>query len=146
MAGQTDVIRAFLGSRPSDSFADAIFSFTFSRVLGAIERRLDQGGILVHVQDSMPGIHAPSLDSTHSALGSVWMDDACFFLQASVASQLESPAGVILDTCREFGFVPNLSKGKSEVILSPRGPGHLHIVSERQTDRQSWAHTDISED
>lgn len=154
MAGQTDVIRTSLGSRPGDSFADVIFSFTFSRVLGAIERRLDQGGLLVHVQDSMPGIHAPSRGSTRNALGSVWMDDACFFLQASVASQLASrtcvAAGVILDTCREFGLVPNLSKGKSEVILSPRGPGsqriraqlcgprapgHLHIVSEHQTDR-----------
>lgn len=154
VGNQPDVTRTSLGSRPGDSFADTIFSFTFAKVLFQIEARLDQAGLLTYVPDAAPGIHSEPIATSHGALGSVWMDDACFFITAPSASVLESrsclAASLVIDSCRDFGFVPNLSPGKSEILMAPRGPGSqkvktrlfgpiangfLSVVGEHQSDQ-----------
>lgn len=84
--------------------------------------------------------------------GPVWMDDLCVTMRASTADRVMHKAGVasslLLDTLIEHAMSPNLSKGKTELLVSLRGrgvrrlkaahfgpnsPGTLPIIGETQT-------------
>ena len=59
--------------------------------------------------------------------GPVWMDDLCITMKASSADAALHKAGMVssllLDTLVEHAMSPNLSKGKTELLLSLRGRG-----------------------
>ena len=127
--GQFDRCRTTLGSRPGDCFADVIFSYLWSGILTKLQDQLKalgfgenipcHEGILVSEQ-SWPE-DAPSVDF----LGPTWMDDTCICLSDADPFVLEQKttqaAGALLALCESHGLTPNLSAGKTEVLMVFQG-------------------------
>ena len=156
MPGQRDVCRTTIGSRPGDSFADVVFTFLLSRVLHCFREKLQQHDLLEHIGvDTEFDPFETNVRATHPQTvysGPVWMDDLCVAMQASTAVGAITKAGVasslLLDTLIEHAMSPNLSKGKTELLVSLRGrgvrrvkaehfgpnsPGTLPVIGESQT-------------
>ena len=133
--GQTDRVRTVHGSRPGDSFADVVFGFLMARVLRDFEDALQHQDILSEFpQENIIDLHGKRFQESEEStklqqrmLGPCWMDDLAIPLTASTNDQLMHNLGVatstILDICRSHAMTPNLNKGKTEIILQPRGPG-----------------------
>eukprot|EP00438_Fugacium_kawagutii_P032846 Skav224538 [mRNA] locus=scaffold388:799933:802791:+ [translate_table: standard] len=123
MGNQGDRVLTSTGSRPGDCYADWVFSVLFSRVLRRLEEQLMASGLM----DMIPVARQPGLDGTHATdrsvplMGPVWMDDLAICLSAPDADSLVLKAGRILSelltVCRAHGMQPNLSAGKTEVLL-----------------------------
>ena len=62
-----------------------------------------------------------------SFLGPTWMDDTCVTFSQPSPAALERAAGqiggLLLGMCEEFAMTPNLSKGKTELMLVFQGRG-----------------------
>ena len=126
--GQDDHSRTTIGSRPGDTFADVVFGYLWSRVLKSIEKILDAAQTLDHVPVfDGPGIRAQHTGKTQPFLGPTWCDDLCVCITADTSTELERKAGfvggVLLDACQSYGMQPNTGAGKTELLLSLRGPG-----------------------
>lgn len=131
MEGQSDQVRTQAGSRPGDPFADVVFGFLFSRLLHAIEERLQQMHLLDSFAEGTPSTFLGN-DEGHNLqmrphLGPTWMDDLAICVSGEDAQGLEHRAaittGVLLEICAEHGVTPNLNRGKTEIMLSLRGKG-----------------------
>ena len=134
VAGQEDFVKTTIGSRPGDCFADVIFGFLFSRILHALEARMQHEGLLTHHEAPEPRhlLQRPwqrqqTFWRDKDLICPTWMDDLCLGLDAPTANQLAdktaATASALLDVCAQHMVTPNLKKGKTEVILSFRGPG-----------------------
>ena len=131
MPGQGDVCRTTIGSRPGDSFADVVFTFLFSRVLHGFQQKLLQHDLLeyIGVDEAFDPFQNSPCESQPQVVysGPVWMDDLCVTMQAATADAVMAKAGVVtsllLDTLHEHAMTPNLSRGKTELLLSLRGRG-----------------------
>ena len=129
--GQTDKVRTQAGSRPGDPFADVIFGYLFSRILSAVEDKLVKEDLLDTVPTQMRGpcLLQPLPDPVPEQpfLGPTWMDDLAICISGPDADELERKAaltaGILLETCMEHGVTPNLSRGKTEILLALRGRG-----------------------
>lgn len=126
--GQIDNCRTTIGSRPGDTFADIVFGYLWSRVLQVIEHELDQANLLERVPTfDGAGPRAQRTGESAPLLGPTWCDDLCICISAMTSAELERKSGVIcgvlLDTCIGFGMLPNLAKGKTEIMLCFRGCG-----------------------
>ena len=134
MDGQLDHVRTQAGSRPGDPFADVVFGFLFSRLLQIIEERLQQLQLLDCFPEGSPStfLNAKEQDCQEMTpyLGPTWMDDLAICISGEGAQELErkaaTAAGVLLEVCAEHGVTPNLSRGKTEILLSLRGTGSRH--------------------
>eukprot|EP00438_Fugacium_kawagutii_P012983 Skav230934 [mRNA] locus=scaffold2774:74414:79357:- [translate_table: standard] len=130
MRGQEDFTRTEVGTRPGDSFADVIFGYVFSVVLKDLYGQLRDRQLLDHFPaQGVPGLR-PQWHIPHQMeefTGVTWMDDTCLGLSTTQAKDLVPRLGealsILLDTCRGYGLTPNLRAGKTEVLLSLRGPG-----------------------
>ena len=121
--GQTnDVCRTTAGSRPTDSFADTIFGYLWARVLREIESQCISMGL----RDPFHGFQA-DMGVSRPFLGPCWMDDLAVPVAGKTATAAVNKAGVLagllLDKCASFAMSPNLAAGKTEILLSLRGPG-----------------------
>eukprot|EP00438_Fugacium_kawagutii_P013423 Skav211299 [mRNA] locus=scaffold1052:70762:76259:- [translate_table: standard] len=127
MKGQKDAVLTTVGTRPGDSFADCIFTCVFARVLEVIQRRLHELDLVVRIPKERPGLDEPVPMESDVYLGPVWMDDCCVLMSAphseALIGQLGVVTGIVLDSCREFGFTPNVDAGKTEILLAPSGRG-----------------------
>ncbi|CAE7268693.1 unnamed protein product [Symbiodinium sp. CCMP2592] len=117
------------GSRPGESFADAIFAFVYGRVLGQIAEILDGEGVLSYGSyDSSTGIlGSGTAGDQHLLRDATWADDSSFPLQDECPHRLVRKAcrasSVVLSRCRSFGMCPNLAPGKTALVLALRGRG-----------------------
>ena len=130
LAEQTDVVETSLGTRPGDSFADVIFGFTWSMVLKRLQAFLIDHELIAQIPTMhRPPFFAPATTDyvTKPFLGPTWMDDLCLCVQHHTAQGLESTIGpaisYLLDLCEQHLMSPNLSRGKTELLLSFHGPG-----------------------
>ena len=132
--GQEDHVKTTIGSRPGDCFADVIFGFLFSRILHTLESRMHHEGLITQHEPPEPHnlLQRPwqrqQAQWRHKDLiCPTWMDDLCLGLDAPTAAALAdktaATASALLDVCAEHMVTPNLKRGKTEVILSFRGPG-----------------------
>ena len=130
MPGQPDVCRTTIGSRPGGSFADVVFTFLFTRVLDSFYAQLREQGLLDRIRVDPRfdpfGSDSPSVGSFEDHTGPVWMDDLCVYIQASVEGAVNKASVVtslLLDTLEAHAMTPNLSRGKTELLMSLRGRG-----------------------
>ena len=138
MPGQRDVCRTTIGSRPGDSFADVVFTFLLSRVLHCFREKLQQHDLLEYIgvdKEFDPfeaNMRAPHPQTVYS--GPVWMDDLRVAMQASTAFGVMTKAGVasslLLDTPIEHAMSPNLSEGKTELLVALRGRGVRRVKAD----------------
>lgn len=129
--GQEDVCRTTAGSRPGDSFADAVFTFLFARVLQTFQDKLQNHDLLEFIgkDDCFDpfGQHVSNEEQSEVYSGPVWMDDLCVTIHAETAQAAVSKAGVVssllLDTLFEHAMTPNLKRGKTELLFALKGAG-----------------------
>ena len=131
VSGQQDVCQTYLGTRPGDCYADIVFSFLWARLLRSLECDLHARGFL----DCVPHaegfcIETPSTPESPEQspyLGPTWMDDTCLCLAASSPEEIvrisSQAASLLLHKCECFAMTPNLSAGKSELMLVFQGRG-----------------------
>ena len=162
LQGQEDLVATYLGTRPGDSFADLIFGFAWSVVLQKLQGFMEEHHSIVHipVQQQPPFFQGGEMmDEVHLMkpyLGPTWMDDLCLCLIGNSPQCLEQrlgpTIGYLLDLCKQHLMTPNLSKGKTELLLSFRGTGsrkhtvkhygpvasgHFEVICEHQSHRIS---------
>ena len=129
-AGQQDVCRTTIGTRPGDAFADVVFGYAWARVLASLEQAMSDHQ-LTEMIPSRADFHPYEDQATETGsvpfLGPSWMDDLAVCLSASTAVALESKTalvtGLLLDLCHQHGMTPNVQKGKTEILFSFRGKG-----------------------
>ena len=128
---QDDHVQTKLGTRPGDAYADIVFGFLLARVLHSYEEQLAQVQVLSSVP-SQEGMELFNVEVQQNAemcrfLGPVWMDDMALCLWSETNAGLKAKIGVatsiLLDIFREHAMTPNLRPGKTELMISPRGPG-----------------------
>eukprot|EP00438_Fugacium_kawagutii_P031926 Skav214801 [mRNA] locus=scaffold740:118185:123383:+ [translate_table: standard] len=144
------------GSRPGDSFADVLFGYLYAVVLQGIQERLQAEGLLDGVESGPPGLilgPAAAPAGEEWFMGPSWMDDTAVCISGSTALELEAKLGptihIVLEEIRNRGMTPNLTRGKTEVLLSLRGahsrklrakyfgpssPGTFPVIGEDQID------------
>ena len=128
VVGQEDRVHTRIGSRPGDPFADVVFGYVFARILTAVERTLQEIGVLdVILDDVQCSLFPPHSQEQvpHLILGPMWMDDACLTVTGTTDAAVEHRAGVaasvLLETCMSHGVTPNLDRGKTELLFIFRG-------------------------
>ena len=130
VGAQQDACRTSLGTRPGDCFADIVFSFLWARLLHRLEAEMQRLQVLDRVPYAEglrhPLCGEPSLEE-QSFLGPTWMNDTCVTFSQPSPAALERAAGqiggLLLGMCEEFAMTPNLSKGKTELMLVFQGRG-----------------------
>ncbi|CAE7282967.1 unnamed protein product [Symbiodinium sp. CCMP2592] len=130
------------GSRPGESFADAIFSFVYARVLGQITEILDGEGVLWYMKyDSAVGAFGGNDEGTpHLIRDATWADDSSFPFEDDCpwrfVRKAQGISAVVISKCQSFGMDPNLAPGKTALVLSLRGKGsqatRRHFFAEAQ--------------
>ena len=130
MQGQTDVSRTTVGTRPGDCMADLVFGFAWACVLRKLEHYMGQIDAISAFadHDHLPLFGCfPPLPTERAFVGPTWMDDLAICTMAStperLVSQIGCIAGQLLDICPFHCMQPNLSKGKTELMLTFRGAG-----------------------
>ena len=127
--GQPDRVRTEHGSRPGDSYADVVFGYLMSRVLHKFEEALQDAGVLSRFPcSSSIQLHTEPVDLEQQTyepfVGPCWMDDLAIPLTASSNSELLAnlglASGVLLDLFRAHAMTPNLSAGKTEILMKKR--------------------------
>eukprot|EP00435_Cladocopium_sp_Y103_P011666 s1008_g3.t1 len=133
LAGQSDIVATYIGTRPGDCFADTIFGFTWSLVLKKLEGYMEENGTIAQLPvPQQPPFFATQQDPLESPeyksyLGPTWMDDLCLCMYGGSPADLEQKLGAnigyLLDLCEAHLMSANLSKGKTELLLSFGGTG-----------------------
>ena len=137
MRGQGDVSRTTMGTRPGDSFADIVFGYMWRSVLAKLEQYLIDHNMIqpidAHLQLPLFG-HCFPADCPSYFVGPTWMDDLAICISVTEASQLPATmaqvACFLLDLCRHHCLSPNLSPGKTELLLSFRGAGSRQLKTQ----------------
>ena len=115
-----DVIRTRAGTRPGDSIADALFSLLQADFMAGLRQRMGEAGLL---EDP---ITASSFGGPR-LLAPIWADDTAVLLAHATANGLLAKTQATLAFVHEEFtrrcMLPNYARGKSEVLLSPRGRG-----------------------
>ncbi|OLQ03718.1 hypothetical protein AK812_SmicGene13326 [Symbiodinium microadriaticum] len=142
-----------IGTRPGDNLADLIFSYVFAQVLRQVRQTIqDTAGVtlLPWHPDMLNELWPVSACTTEEIplLDCTWMDDAALVLQAHTApalvDKLRQTAGVLLDGCLGRALLPNLDRGKTEAVVSLRGPGSRQTRA--QMFRDDPATLDVNSD
>ena len=121
------VMETQLGSRPGESIADIIFAWILHRVLDRIEVALADRGCcdFIEAGDARDLWEAAEGGRT-PILGPIWADDGAFMASHRDPEELwrraQGLAHGVVQTFFESGLTPNLEKGKSELMLTLRGP------------------------
>lgn len=128
MRGQRDVSRTTMGTRPGDSFADIVFGYMWRTVLVKLEEHLIATEVIrpLEAQHQLP-LFGHDFRTGHDSffIGPTWMDDLAVCVEVPRAEQLPTTmmhvTSYLLDLCSFHCLSPNLSPGKTELLLSFRG-------------------------
>lgn len=131
---QEDCVKTHLGTRPGDAYADIVFGFLMARILHQFCDRLQGQDVISQfphqIAPSWFNLDRPeeiSAEHTTEFIGPTWMDDLALCLWGStndaLARKLGHATSTLLDLMREHAMSPNLSKGKTELMFTPKGPG-----------------------
>ena len=118
------------GSRPGDGLADVVFGFIFKRILRRATIKLEELLQLEEVQidGEIDLTSAPTTGrDIPRLLQAVWAGDlaVCYRRRGALglAEEMALITSVIFGECIRHGLLPNLKKGKSEIILFFKGEG-----------------------
>ena len=123
------LMEAKAGSRPGESWADAVFSFIYSRVLSKIAMVAEAEDLFSWAPwDVEVGILGEGTEGPDALLrDATWADDSTFPIDADTSAILlrkaRRLAEVVIITCKSYGMQPNLGRGKTELLISLVGKG-----------------------
>ena len=111
-------------------YPDVVFGYLMARILHQFNHLLHDRDVLSEIpEDHGPCLFAQPTSESHDHMtfaGPVWMGDVALCLWGAtddaVASKLGVACGTRLDLFREHAMSPNLSKGKTELMFSTKGP------------------------
>eukprot|EP00435_Cladocopium_sp_Y103_P026265 s2233_g6.t1 len=128
--GQDDRCVTTIGSRPGDAWADMIFGFLFAKVLKGLQQELSDFGLLESIpaqSGPMFFAHQAECDGDIAFLGPCWCDDLCVCISGATMSELKhrtmTATSLLLDACLKYGMLPNLQRGKTEIMFTVKGKG-----------------------
>lgn len=155
MRQQTDAVQTEFGSRPGDPFADVVFSYVWALVLRRLQEQMSSNGLIEQhpALAELPLFElteaASRCDALHEYMGPTWMDDTAICLSDTtpngVIQKTIHTAAILLDLCLEHGLSPNLSRGKTETLLSIRGHGSRQVRKDLFGPQATGTLTVISE-
>ena len=117
------------GSRPGESWADAIFAYVYARAMGTLIERADGESILSFLGSNVEAGVSPAVDNglVSIARDGTWADDSVLPVEDQCPVQLVSKVkrlcSLAVSTLEEFGLSPNLKAGKTSVLLHLVGKG-----------------------
>ncbi|CAE7485179.1 unnamed protein product [Symbiodinium sp. CCMP2592] len=126
------LVQTGIGSRPGDNCADIVFSFLFSKVLQELSKDMAARGCTTQLpyHDSMrDDIFKSGAGPPHSIdiFDATWMDDLALMMLSDSAESIVTKAGhvtgLLVDACLSRALLPNLARGKTELIIVPSGTG-----------------------
>ena len=131
---QEDCVQTHLGTRPGDAYADIVFGYLMAKILRQFSTRLEGQEVLSQIptQTQPAWFHPHDASSTltdHPTefIGPTWMDDLALCLwgssNAALAEKIGHATSTLLDLMREHAMCPNLAKGKTELMFTPKGTG-----------------------
>ena len=116
------------GSRPGESWADIVFAFVYSKVLGEIKHAAAVDGLTLQLsgnEECSPFQCEATDRSAQAPVHATWADDSVFFTSDASALQALYKAkkltSLVLDCCKRHGMQPNMKRGKSAIVLALRG-------------------------
>lgn len=134
---RTELYESLAGSRPGDGLADVAFALIFQRIMHIIMGRIkeelgisdpDIQGAFDLVGGCTPNYEPPRL------LEVIWADDLALAYRCESAADLvpalKRIVAIVFQECRRHALVPNLKKGKTELMAIPKGPGCRAIRAE----------------
>eukprot|EP00439_Symbiodinium_sp_Y106_P025162 s5632_g3.t1 len=150
----TAIVRS--GTRPGDNLADMVFSFLFAEILHSLRRQFRQAGLRLSLPWREDWLCAPPLEVSEAAsqnsvspLDITWMDDLALLVTAERACDLPAKVAAVATTtiteCVQATLLPNLAQGKTEAVLSLRGPGSQAVRADlfRGSEPSIELHSDI---
>ena len=126
LCNDDQLIATSKGTRPGDGFADVLWSVTFNRFLKEVEAKIQSTGATspawwngeCGLLSSVGDIPVPGACVT-------WADDiACYgkaLESAHLIPAVQVTAQIIFGELHRLGLRPNMGRGKTELILTPRG-------------------------
>lgn len=134
---KTELYESLAGSRPGDGLADVAFGLIFQRIMNIIMRRIKSElgieGTDVHGMFDLVGGRIPDYEPPW-LLEVIWADDLALALRCSHAGSLpgalQQITSIVFQECSRHGLVPNLKKGKTEILAIPKGPGCRSVRAE----------------
>ena len=125
--GRLAVTRA--GSRPGESWADAIFAYVYARALGTLVERADGESILTFMEYGPEDGVFPRTSPTKAPIArdGTWADDSVLPVEdrcpLRLVEKTKRLCSLAICTLEEFGLSPNLKAGKTSVMLHLAGKG-----------------------
>lgn len=129
-----ELLESLAGSRPGDGLADITFGLIFQKITRVVMSNLKEAlGVedtpRHQAFDAMTG--PPEECEPPRLLEVVWADDLAIAYRSADASRIENDmqviVGEIFRECFKHGMVPNLKKGKTEILIVPQGPGSKRV-------------------
>ena len=146
------------GTRPGDPLADICFNFVFTSVLNRLRGHLEDLGILFSLQWAGKRTLYFEKESSvveETLMEAVWADDLALLLHCHDAEELaprvQKAAAVLFDECLGAGLEPNLTRGKTETVMSIRGKNsvkarklvYVHLQSQLPVTTTHWGEVSL---
>ena len=132
-----ELLESLAGSRPGDGLADVTFGLIFQKITRVVMTHLHEA---LEVEDTprhmaFDAQTGPAEDcEPPRLLEVVWADDLAIAYRSadssSIAQAMQTIVGDIFRECLRHGMVPNLKKGKTEVLIVPKGPGSKKVKTD----------------
>ena len=144
---RTQLHESLAGSRPGDGLADVVFGMVFKKILRRVTARLDDMLEIEEVEINGDVTLVAPADVTRPLLRIlqvVWADGLAIGYRRKGASLLVNDmatiTSVVFQECLRHGLVPNLKRGKSEILLLLKGEGSRKAWMEHFNDREPRLH------
>jgi len=118
------VARAVKGSRPGCCLADFVFNVAFAPALTEVREALAERGVL-WVPPPAPQVFSNNGVPVSAASDYTYADDSCLCCvlrsNVDVAGEVSATRSLVADVFMRRGMLVNWDRGKSAVIVEPRG-------------------------
>ena len=126
LAGDWRLTSTHRGTRPGDGFADVLWSAAFSQFLHSVETKIRAANHTCPLQwNQERGLYTAEGDTQVHGACVTWADDIACFGQTSTADDLvpalQTTSSILFSALTALGLKPNMGRGKTEVIATPRG-------------------------
>lgn len=134
LSGDHELTNTTRGTRPGDGFADILWAVTFNRFLKDIEAKIQSTQAFYETPwNGQIGLLTGPGDVRVPGACVTWADDiACFGMEreeGTIVPSTQCVASILFSELDSMGLAPNMSRGKTELILTPRGK---HKTTTRQ--------------